>query len=1001
MRIVVDLQSCQSGSRYGGIGRYSMNLVQAMARNAGSHDLHLVLSNQMPDGIADIYNSIDTLIPKSNIHFFQVPGAVSDAMPENIFRARAAELIRENFIFSLRPDIVHVTSLFEGLGDDVTTSIGRFCDGVTTAVTLYDLIPLVESEKYLTNEISKNHYFRKIDDLQNAGMLLAISEYSRIEAIQELGISPDRVTNISSAIDKKFKPWKVPVDIEKIIKHKYGITRKFLMYTGSFDQRKNHEALIKAFAALPIETRKEYQLLIVGNGWPGIYAHLEWIANGVGLSKDDILFAGKVPDDDLLPLYNLCFLFVFPSLREGFGLPVLEAMSCGVPVIGSNSTSIPEVLGTNKAMFDPTNINSISNKIYEAITDSEFRHYLIEHGLEHAKGFSWDASAKKAINAFEASYDARGKGYINRLLPHPSHKLIKSICALPEISLASDMDLVEISNSIEQIEIIGKNENKELLTNKIGLVSTWNTKCGIAMYSKYLTESEFDNYTIFAPVDNNVLSSKEKNVTRCWNVGDDSLIGLYQAIMNEKIKIVLIQFNYGFYDFSKLSYFIHKLIMSGREVSITLHSTADPEGYENKKLIYLKNALLLCSNIFVHSAGDVVTLNKLGLFRNVKIFPQGVYEPNNEPLCFRLTKDTFVVASYGFYLPHKGFHELIDAVHILKLEGINVHLLMINAEYDAPVSHELVKSARLKISELNMDNNISIISDFMSEDMSIRIMRNANLVVFPYQNTGESSSAAVRMGLASGIPVAVTPLSIFDDVSNAVFKLPGTEPKELALGIKMVRSELINESALSKEINTFALKWKEERGYSILAHRLKKQLCGDFKFLGSDPRICTQVGYREGQSLYTTGVAGYILYGPYIPLEPGCYCVVIHGSCGAESLADARMDVAIDKGNITLVESALNETDSNGCLAVVPISLDQPCTDFEVRIWVSELTDLQVSMIEIVPWQDEPVISQIVSKDIEQKTAQVSTSTSSVIQNSSRLPSGSRNQAKSKRKKRR
>lgn len=955
MRIVIDLQSCQSGSRHGGIGRYSMNLVQAMARNAGSHDLHIMLSDLMPDGISEIYRSLDTLIPKRNMHYFRGLGPVAEQIPENRFRARAAELIRENYIFSLQPDIVHLTSLFEGLGDDVTTSVGRFCDGATTAVTLYDLIPLVESDKYLTNEISKNHYLRKIDDLRNAGILLSISEYSRLEAIQELDISPEKITNISSAVDKKFKPWKVPQDIASSIKNRYGITRDFLMYTGSFDQRKNHEALIKAFAALPIEVRKGLQLLIVGNGWEGIYAHLKWIGSGVGLSEDDILFAGKVPDDDLLPLYNLCSLFVFPSLREGFGLPVLEAMSCGIPVIGSNSTSIPEVLGTEKALFNPADIGSISQKIYEAVTDSGFRTYLIEHGIQQAKNFSWDVSAKRAITAFETFYDSRKKGYVHKFLAHPSGNLIKAINALPEKGGAHDIDLINISNSIEQTEIVGRDpmNYNGLNSEKIGLISTWGTKCGIAMYSKYLTERELENYTILAANDSNTIASDQQNVIRCWHLGNDNLSYLLQVVLDEKIGTILIQFNYGFFDFAKLGEFVHKLVMHGREVSITLHSTTDPIGYENKELKSLKNALSLCSNIFVHSANDIVNLNKIGLSANVKFFPQGVFEPGNESLNLRISNDTFIIASYGFYLPHKGFHELIDAIFLLKQQGIDVHLLMLNAMYDAPISRELVGSAKLKIIQKGLENQVSIVSDFLSEDMTIRMMRNANLIVFPYQETGESSSAAVRMGLASGVPVAVTPLSIFDDVNDVVFKLPGTNPDKLALGIKLIREEIKNCSVAAKKIGLNASQWKRDRGYSILGRRLKNILRGGFKYFGADLRLGTQVGKRIGQDIVSTGQAGYLVFGPYVSLDAGQYRVAIHGRSGTNSLADVNMDVVVNKGQLVLGESVLTDSDARGNLVELCISLDVPCTDLEVRVWVDEKSDLQISMIEITPWQGE------------------------------------------------
>lgn len=967
MRIVIDLQSCQSGSRNGGIGRYSMNLAQAMARNAGAHELHVVLSNLMLDGIADIYKSLDGLIPKNNIHFFKAPGPVAEAFPENTFRARAAELIRENYIFSLKPDFVHVTSLFEGLGDDVTTSVGRLCGGVTTAVTLYDLIPLVESEKYLTNSTSYAHYHRKIEDLRNAGLLLSISEFSKIEAIQELGISPDQITNISSAVDEKFKPWCVPDELANELKSKYGITRKFLMYTGSFDQRKNHESLIKAFAALPESTRKDLQLVIVGNGWDGIYAHLKWVGKEVGLLPDDLIFAGKVPDDDLLPLYNLCHLFVFPSLREGFGLPVLEAMSCGIPVIGSNSTSIPEVLGTDEALFDPTDINSISQKINAAVTDENLRNFLIEHGLQHAKNFSWDASAKRVFAAFEACHAARNQENLHPVRAEPTEHLIKALKKIDGLQSAPHGDIADISNSVEEVELLQQNKTRQEETQKIGVISTWNSKCGIAMYSKYLFENERDRYVIFAPKINNKLAVDDSNVVRCWEIGSDNFDELFAAIQLQGISNILIQFNYGFYNFETLNKFIHKLVIAGREVSITFHSTSDPVGYLNKELKALKNALSICENIFVHSRNDIANLAKIGVTSNVQLFPQGVFEPSSESLSLRIEDDTFVVASYGFFLPHKGFLELIDAVGELRKQGQNIHLLMLNAMYDAPISQELISIAHQKIKQLAIENSVSIVSDFLSEDLTIRLMRNANLVIFPYQETGESSSAAVRMGLASGIPVAVTPLSIFDDVQDVVFKLPGTKPDDLVLGIKDLKLKLSKPSDLTQQVLSRAKKWVDTRRYTALGRRLREIIRHELRYPGSHPHLLSQVGRRNGQSLHTTGLAGCLLHGPYISLDPGDYNVIVSGTIHKSGATPALIDAATTNGTKVIAKDSLFPNLGNLQLAKLHVSLSMPCTDFEVRIWVDESIDLEVHSIEVkfIASNDDIINAAIVDNAIE------------------------------------
>ena len=125
------------------------------------------------------------------------------------------------------------------------------------------------------------------------------------------------------------------------------------------------------------------------------------------------MLTGFVPEEDLLVLYNLCKAFVFPSWHEGFGLPALEAMSCGRAVIGANTSSVPEVIGRDDALFDPMSDSSIAAKLEEVLTNDAFRSELERHGLEQAKRFSWDASAQRAIAAFEALHARKDQAFID------------------------------------------------------------------------------------------------------------------------------------------------------------------------------------------------------------------------------------------------------------------------------------------------------------------------------------------------------------------------------------------------------------------------------------------------------------------------------------------------------------------------------------------------------------------------------------------------------------
>jgi len=402
MKILIDLQPCQGENAFCGIGRHSMSLTKAILRNKGNHDVYILLNGAFLDSIEHIKKEFKGLLPKENILTFFIPTPVAQIEKENIWRSKVAELIREYAISQINPDIVHISSLFEGFSDDIVTSIGQFSNDIPTSVTLYDLIPLIHKEYQNIHSNFKDWYFKKIEYLKKADFLLAISNSSKQEAIKYLGIEEDKIVNISAAIDEKFQKIFIPPNLKQSILSKYGIKKPFIMYApGRFDQRKNLDRLLHAFSKLPKAIKNQYQLVITSKIPDGDKERLEHVVEEAGLTKNDVIITGYVPDDELIAMYNLCELFIFPSLHEGFGLPVLEAMSCGAPVIGSNTTSIPEIIGREDALFDPYSIESIASKIKEALTDENFRNELREYALKRSKEFSWDKSAKRAIEAFE------------------------------------------------------------------------------------------------------------------------------------------------------------------------------------------------------------------------------------------------------------------------------------------------------------------------------------------------------------------------------------------------------------------------------------------------------------------------------------------------------------------------------------------------------------------------------------------------------------------------
>ena len=401
VRYVIDLQGAQSESRYRGIGRYSLDLTAAMVRQVSGQEFWIVLNGLMPESVEDIRAFFDGLIPQERIAVFSAPGPVSFDNEANEWRIRAAERIRETFIAGLKPDLIFVPSLIEGFYNDVVTSINIFPPCAPTVVTLYDLIPLLNPASYLFNPRVKNWYFRKVQALKAADLLLAISESTRREAIDYLNLPEEKIVIATCGVDDRFKPIALPSWDRTVLLQRHQITRSFVMYSGAVEPRKNIEGLIRGFALLPPETRAAHQLVIVGRQTQEQRETLEACLRQSGLGPDEAIFTGYVSDEELVALYNLCALFVLPSFHEGFGLPALEAMACGTPAIGANATGIPEVFERADALFDPHKPASIADKVQQALTDEGFRESLREHGLRQAKKFTWESGARKALEAFE------------------------------------------------------------------------------------------------------------------------------------------------------------------------------------------------------------------------------------------------------------------------------------------------------------------------------------------------------------------------------------------------------------------------------------------------------------------------------------------------------------------------------------------------------------------------------------------------------------------------
>ena len=1170
MKVAIDIQGIQSeGSRVRGIGRYSFDLVKSILKFCPKNEYILVANG----ALKNLKNEFNLEIKHSNVSYVEwnIPFIRNSSLKNH--EINKLSLFLRSFSFrSLHADIILVTSFIEGYSDNCLTDFDFDLISIPVVSIFYDVIPLIHPNLYLYNNHDFSKFYKqKLHQLKQLSGLLAISESSSNEAIKYLGFDSSKIYNISSACDKN--RFNQIIDKSKLLVNNFSLRSSYLMYSGASDPRKNVKGLIEAFSKLADEF-SNYKLLLVGKLLdPEIELIDSWISE-FNISCDRVIKLGFVSIDDLVLLYQNCSLFIFPSFHEGFGLPLLEAMSCGAPVIGSNVTSIPEVIGSSKALFDPKNVDKLVQLIEKSLVDKDFREFLIQNAITQSKKFSWNKTAQTAINALEKVFSnnqnihniSDWSSYLNfkhesfnillskfKEIPIITHKsnrnlikevsscidiIIKSsdsiirkryltinniswkvegpfdsnyslalvnsfftesmidkvqklsiyitegfgdyipnldylikykniyslyktskdekstsnfvsrnlypprvkdmnhlfnmihaygweesvfpsewvenfnsylqcvtvmssqvkkilidngvnipikVCGLgldhilniiPDYSFtvkAKDYKILHISscfprkgvdvllkayrdsfritdnvtliiktfdnphNEIDlqlkklreddlnfpDVQVIKEDLNpsqikalylqsnvlvapscgegfglpigeamilglpvittnwggqtdfcndsncwllnyefsiskthfnldnsywanpcsnhlssllKELFNSskeeilqktiiaqksllsytwnnvshitksfaletittnsnnisRIGWVSTWNSKCGIASYSHHLLDHMHENILIFTPFNEPAILSENNTILKSWTLDSHSgndLDILYDHIIANNLSSIVIQFNYGFFNFNELTEFIFKIKSKEINIIVFLHSTIDPAENSSKSLSDLKDTFLVCDRLMVHTVSDVNRLKSIGLIDNVCLFPHGILEFNtlkNSPL-LNLTSHGFNnrrrIASFGFCLPNKGYFELIKSIKILYDQNFKIELSIFSAIYSPDYSYVLDQLNDL-ITELNMQKWIHINSDYVSDKYILDSLSKYDLTIFPYQRSNESSSAAVRQGLACLKPVLVTPLPIFDDVSDLVDYLPGLSSEDIANGLK-------------------------------------------------------------------------------------------------------------------------------------------------------------------------------------------------------------------------
>lgn len=1215
MRFLIDLQCVQSGSRTRGIGRYALSLLDAMlpAAEAAGHELHVLLNSAFPKTIPDIQRRYPELHAAHRIHIFHGLTYSGLQQKNGPWRKAASELLRDFAIAGLSPDAVFCPSVFEGDSEPFALS-PLVLSKCPTLATQHDLIPAQMPEVYFDNNPGfRKFYQSRLNSIPSYNALIAVSEATRRETLALLDYPVEHIHVVLEDADAQFvAPDGMSLTDMEGLRARYGLARPYLLYVGSGEPRKNLTGLIRAYGALPQGLIASYDLVIVGKLTQEETVGIGRLAREASLDPARIRILGHTSDADLPGIYGLAALFVIPSLREGFGLPALEAIRCGTLTLGANRTSLPEVIGTPETLFDPEDIAGMAALIIRGLTDTEFRDDMRKKQARHAARFSWSAAAQETLallarygkvapptadwpslqsrldelesqaiaalrslcipndglhdndqndlaralvktrldvedawrpyslpetgliwrieGPFDSDYSlasvnretaralskrgidvalhsAEGAGafdpdpdflavhsdlaafhtngqetppettdilsrnmfpprvsdmraalnvlhgyaweetgvpqeftsdmtaHLQGLLvtaPHvkklfedvgiglPVHVVGNGVdhldvpptplpITLPEagftclhvsscfprkgidVLLASfakafdtsdDVQLIiktfhnphnDIATQIaalraahpnlppitviespltpgqmrrlyafadlliapsraegyclpvaeavlagtpvlttgwggqkifdgnplvgfidytlapakshlgawdsvwaepDQADLVSKliafknapklaqdtcaGASRQILTDHtwdkvaerseeavrsiatrapampptVGWISSYNTRCGIATYSEHLIDAFPDRVTVFASYTDDRIVPDGANIRRCWQQnGLDALTQLQAEIRLTNPQVVVIQFNYGFFSFPDLAALILQAKADGRKIVMMLHATDDRAVPVEKHLARILPALKACDRLLVHSHHDLNHLKALGLQDNVALFPHGVPYVATPPLPVMTSDRPVVLGTYGFFLPPKGLDQLIKAIALIRNQGENVALEMVNAEYPVEDSIKAIAAARNQISALGLEAYINLETNFLEDADSFTRLSRADALVFPYQKTAESASGAIRQALALNRPVIATPLRIFDDVDPLILRLPGTTAEAIAEGLYPIMRALRapeTEPELATQLRTTSTNvqsWRQSHAYQELGPRLWRQIC--------------------------------------------------------------------------------------------------------------------------------------------------------------------------------
>ena len=362
MKVLIDAQSI--GNTRAGIGNYTYNLLQAFVRMGRSNDVSIAV-HKNPETLSGLFPQLNMVEAGRNLYKY---------LPFDVSR------ISKNFDVYHEPN--YVPRPFRG----------------ATVTTIFDMSYVLFPLYHPWKRVQMLKFYEK--RMRGADRIITASQSAKVEIMDLLKVPEDKIVVTPLGVSTGFSPIKENEALFQTVRKKYNLPEQFLLYVGTIEPRKNIERLIEAFGIANERLGKTDVGLVLagGTGWLNgpIYSRVQKLN-----LQNDVTFTGYVSEEDLPILYNMALAFVYPSLYEGFGLPPLEAMACGVPVITSKVSSLPEVVKDAGLLIDPYNVDELSDAIFRVVSSTELRKSLSDKGIKQAALFTWEKCAQETLTVYE------------------------------------------------------------------------------------------------------------------------------------------------------------------------------------------------------------------------------------------------------------------------------------------------------------------------------------------------------------------------------------------------------------------------------------------------------------------------------------------------------------------------------------------------------------------------------------------------------------------------